>query len=83
MNICHRTRYRNDNPGHFMPFKVISNVEKSPGRSLIESFTDLTIETYPGYQEHPRKNDWYPGKSVWVFVCVWRGGGGGGGWKGD
>ena len=20
LNICHRTRYRNDNPGHFMPF---------------------------------------------------------------
>ena len=33
-----------------MPFKVISNVEKSPGRSLIESFTDLTIETFPGYK---------------------------------
>ena len=29
-----------------MPFKVIGNAENSPGRSLIESFTDLTIETW-------------------------------------
>ena len=75
LNICHRTRYRNNNPGHSMPFKVIGNAEKSPGRSLIESWLDYRNV------EHPRKNDWYPGKSIWVLVCVCvcvcgRGGGG-------
>ena len=56
--------FRNDNHGHFMPFKAIGNAENSPGRSLIESWLDYRNV------EHPRKNDWYPGKSIWVLVCV-------------